>query len=77
MIRKKDLERGNLWEFHELKRTHLYAPRVATKSTPFPQTLREGANLLGERIDLSNEFAKQKVCSQAIFVLYFTRSVRW
>jgi hypothetical protein len=62
LFRKKDLERGNLWEFHQIKNSSgVIAPTLVKQKLPFPKTICSGKNILKEDSDLSKEFLKQKV----------------
>jgi hypothetical protein len=65
LLVKKDIQRGNLWEMHEYVKSrktsleHMKASLMKER-IPFPQILSNGTNLLGEKIDLSKEFIKNK-----------------
>jgi len=58
---KNDLQRGNLWEFHQISRTNgrPFEPIVSLeKPKPFPKLLLQGTTLNGDPVDLFSLFAK-------------------
>jgi len=64
---KKDLQRGNLWEFHEIVKAKDggVEPSLVRPRLLLPKTLLVGTNLIGEKVHLQKELEK-KGCSLII-----------
>eukprot|EP01126_Amoeba_proteus_P049554 TRINITY_DN5801_c0_g2_i4.p1 TRINITY_DN5801_c0_g2~~TRINITY_DN5801_c0_g2_i4.p1 ORF type:complete len:125 (+),score=14.22 TRINITY_DN5801_c0_g2_i4:191-565(+) len=57
--RDKDLQRGFLWEINQVPK--LQNPVSLDGNQSIPSGLLQGQNLVGEVVDLKNEFTKSKV----------------